>query len=1208
MADQQSNDTIRQMMSGFSAMQFNLGLLPMPQAQAMGGAGQQFQAPPPPPPVMHPGDAALQALQRHDNMVQQTLQAAQVTRYQPPPSAPTPSVSAMVGMGAMNPFMAPPVGGGFSGGNGGGGYGGGGFAGGGAFAGGGFAGGGAPRMPSVFNPFAPTMPQAHFASPAMRNLQMMQHAQSNAMGMAAGVTEGVMGIGGSVIGGALGSALGPLGTMAGSWLGGKIGGAVSGVMTGNVTQDFARGRQIQQMTSPFMVSGSNLNMMTGQGMDPTAARQTATGLRHMQRDYDFERTGFNSQDAMKIMQMSGQQGLLTGAQSPDQLVAKVKEISKTVKVLMKITGDPDVRDAIHSLGEMRTMGFQGLAAQAGAVANRAAFARMAGVSQAEMGQYGQMGAGMAQQMGLAGATGVMAGQAGAGLANIAGSTGALNDLQMARAGGHQGVAQIMAKAQLSAMDDSRYLAASLTRDKHGALTVDPNLYRRAQGLSMQEVSQMAATKLRELGVSGNLEFANRTQEFKDQIAQKLSPLEMQLMSFRQAQALQQKIGHGADLAAGFRAMGMSETESRTMAKMGESREFWDAQVDQLKVRRRDAADEDRARREQYRTPGLGTRARRALGRFGAGVSEAISSPFRSISEHFERVHEDEAAAGRGELIDRYSEGEMARTEGERGMARAGLRRFGRQYGEGAGESLMDRIGTTQGLGGHAGRQMNRMGSWLGLTGESDENRLVEIASRSRGSFGGWHPFASFGNVGDAVTRVRDVSEAGQAVTRGEAMTRQQAMSAYSELQTSGQDTQHKEFNVHKGLQAAVTTLRSSLDDLKASGADSATALGGAELRKAGIEVYKSQGFSEREAAQKYEANKPTINAMLTREIMRGGNKGQIETLMKSKDVQEAIGGVDWKRNREGHEKAIKALYGKAGLTGTKYGWFNKTSEEISIDEKTRASLKSTFGAADVERDKDGNLAKRGKDMLTLAAAYATVAANSTPAEKDKANAIITAMTGEYGNKFPELKEDAEEKMGHMDEDTRKALIKAITTGSSPKEAGEAIEAIEGALEMTLEGATQKKFLQTLSDKSGDKGLADAKDAIGAVENLTDKQMDTLKDASPALHKKLLAARAKPKGAERDAAIQKVIADVGGVTKTKEISGGGTDRSAQAVDDQISAVEEMRDKVAKGDASSSDIGQLTADSTVLFSSSVKDFQESVTILKQVLNDPSQQSGR
>src|SRR5262249_27969320 len=153
------------------------------------------------------------------------------------------------------------------------------------------------------------------------------------------------------------------------------------------------------------MSGSNMNTMTGQGFSAQAGRDIASGIRHLPRDIDFERTGFNTQDAMRIMQMSANQGLLTGANSPDQIVQKVKEISKTVKVLMRITGDPDVRDAIASLGQMRSLGFQGLAAQAGAVANRASFARMAGVSQSTMNAMGMAGVDLAGQFGLGGSTG-----------------------------------------------------------------------------------------------------------------------------------------------------------------------------------------------------------------------------------------------------------------------------------------------------------------------------------------------------------------------------------------------------------------------------------------------------------------------------------------------------------------------------------------------------------------------------------------------------------------------------------------------------------------------------------------------------------------------------------------------------------------------------------------------------------------------------------
>ena len=63
MADVQSGETIRNLISGFNTMQAQLGLLPT----QTGGQpmGVSLPAPPPPPPVMHPSEAAFQAVQQH---------------------------------------------------------------------------------------------------------------------------------------------------------------------------------------------------------------------------------------------------------------------------------------------------------------------------------------------------------------------------------------------------------------------------------------------------------------------------------------------------------------------------------------------------------------------------------------------------------------------------------------------------------------------------------------------------------------------------------------------------------------------------------------------------------------------------------------------------------------------------------------------------------------------------------------------------------------------------------------------------------------------------------------------------------------------------------------------------------------------------------------------------------------------------------------
>jgi hypothetical protein len=318
-----------------------------------------------------------------------------------------------------------------------------------------------------------------------------------------------------------------------------------------------------------MVSGSMLNPYTGQGMDQDSGRATAMGLRKLAtRDYDFQKTGYNTEDVMRITQMSSDQGLLAAARSPDDIVRRVKEISKAVKVLTQITGDPDIRNTLAALGQMKDLGFVGTGGQAGAIANRTMFARMAGLSQAGMNDlYGMPGAMMAQQSGLVGATGYMAGMTGGAAANIARSAGALNEMQLSRAGGVQGLGQINTMAQLSSLNQDVYMAAALKRGSKG-IDIDIDAYRKAQTMTIAEVSNMAANNLREIGKEGIFELRTRKQEFKDKLAQQMSPFEMQMNVARQAKGLQRNVpgmNFGSALFATLQSGGMGDLTPRVCA-------------------------------------------------------------------------------------------------------------------------------------------------------------------------------------------------------------------------------------------------------------------------------------------------------------------------------------------------------------------------------------------------------------------------------------------------------------------------------------------------------------------------------------------------------------------------------------------------------------------------------------------------------------------
>jgi hypothetical protein len=1156
MADQPSNETLKQMLSGFSAMQYNLGLLPMQQSQAMAGAGAQFQAPPPPPQIPHPSEAAMHAMNMHQNMVQQTLQAAQVTRYQPPPSAPMPSVGAMGGMSMMNPFAAPAMGGGGGGGGGaafsGGFAGGGGFGGGGGFAGGG--GFGTPRMPSVFNPFAPTLPGAHFATPAQRNLQMMHHAQAQTMGTIAGIGEAAMGIGGSVIGGALGSAFGPLGTMAGSFLGGKIGGAVSNMVFNPVTQDFARGRQIQQMTSPFMVSGPNMNMVTGSGMDAHSARGVATGVRHLQRDYDFERTGFNTQDTMRIMQMSAGQGLLTGAQSSDQMVQKVKEISKTVKMLMKITGDPDVRDAIQSLGQMREMGFQGLAAQAGAVANRASFARMAGVSQQQMGQIMAGGADMASQYGLVGATGAGASMYGAGAANVAASSGALNDLQLARAGGRAGLGQINTMASLSAMQNDQYMLAAMGRGPGGKMQVDMARYREMQTRPFDEVQRLAADSLRNMDTKGIFEWNTRRQEMKDEIAQKMKPGEMQMNMLSQARAFQAQVP-GMSLGTALQSTtGLGADQARALEVQFSSRSYWQGMANQLRVQRQEVVEQEKAQREQYRTPGLATRMKRGIRGAIDSVSDTLSSPFRSISEHFERVREDEEAAGRGEHIRRYGDSDLATSGDERALLKESIQKGGlrRSYARG-GSNFVSETGTG-GLGGafgrSAGRQLNRMGSFLGLTSESGANRLAAIADYSKGRYTSLGE--TFGDPEEALKRVQDVIDVSHAVS-APALTSQQLSTTFQRISDVG-GPGGKKFNALDIIGRATTAMLAGGGE--AGYIKSARAMSASEMKDHFISAATkgSDGMTRAQAEKAWEGSKGQIMKRMSDTVYASGDQKKIERFEKAKDVEMRAGGVDLKGDRDAAKAQIADELKMSGMG--------------AVSDKTMAEVKALVSQN-----------KGDEGDLVLALATAERAKTSGNDEEKKRGEQITKEIGakfkDQPDKLAALQERALRVAGSMSKDTADAMERTFRGTQDLAGVTSSMKLVRTAAGHKMELAARDEFASKLASQTGRKDL-EGMDPDKAFRSLTADEVEKLDPKMKAAYEKW------SKG--DSSGLNDEIAKAGPSSKTTRHSGASSDR-LRDIDSQIARMDEEAAN-ATGDVDPS--AKLQADSTVLFAKSVGEF--------------------
>lgn len=924
---EQNTETIKDVLRGFSTMQYHLGLSPM--ATGTQPMGVQLLQPPPPPQIPHPSEAAQQAFQQQQMLMQQTMAAAQMTRYQPPPSAPAFSSTWQQSMGAVqagaaNPYFAQMM-------------------------------GGMPGMPSPgmmtspmfggyrpppmmgglglssvpqvpISPFAPGVAAAHFSTPALQQLQITRAYQAQGVAGLAGIMQGGLGIAGSILGTGLGTMLGgPLGGLAGGFLGERAGAGLAGLGIGPALSDITRGRQLQNTTAPFMVSGASLDPYTGQGMSRQAGVQTASLIRHMSRDFDFQRTGFNTQDVMRITQLASDQGLLQTAQNPEQIANQVKSISKAVKALVQITGDPDVKNAIASLGQMRLMGFEGMTAMTGAVANRATFARMGGISQGAMAQLEAAGAMQAQQMGLAGAVGVRSAQFGAGMANMALGTGAVGGVLLGQIGGQQGMQQILSQAQSAAVGFDPMLMAAVGA---GGKSVDIEAYRRLKGQSLESVMHQAGQRMGQLGPQGLLEFTRRRKEFASRIAQQMSPEESMMLPLEQARMLQQSMGGPGQFSLGsaFQAMGMDEASAQATAQMYGSRQFWQGMQQQNRVRQRAAADRERARREEFRTPSLFRRMGRGIAGALGDASDAIEQPFAAGFEHLQRVEEENAALARGERIERFRPEELVRTEQDRTLARAGRSGMGR---------ILD---ITRGQGGGGGGLLNLAGASLGLSTLSNDNQRRRLVAEALGA-------GEFGqrmgiSLGSRQTEERfltGVGRAGEMVSRAQRAGVSDSMLADVHQRLQG-GTKGGQVDPTQLMQKVKSKLLAAIPEHSFGGADPTLSAGAVD--KAWVDTLVENGWTQHEAEAVVARNSTELGSAAVGEVMRGGaSSKQMATLMNTLNIKDKLGSMSSAQGmRDAAQQNLERAFADAGFI----------FKEGTGGQAMRSKIAQALGSADTD--------------------------------------------------------------------------------------------------------------------------------------------------------------------------------------------------------------------------------------------------------------------
>lgn len=575
----------------------------------------------------HPSDAAAESVARAQSMMMNTVQmtsTAQAMSMSPMARFAQYYQSSMGGIQGnyLNPYMAQAYAG-ISGGafGGGGGYGG--FAGGSGFMGGMMPnpammtqpGMGIyrpllqtpmsmispfPQMPLFRTPFTPMPQPGMFSTPLDRGYAMDLSTYQQRMGAALAAPGVAAHLGTSMgfaaAGAHFGGRFGPLGSLAGAALG-FMGSEYMGFgQTAQNMVDFhnpftrtaLRGQQLMGMSPAFVTGGADLNPLTGRGFGRSGANRLAQMLEDTGNSHDFRqatRGMFSPADLTRITQVSGSEGLLTGAQAAPEIHQRVVGLAKSLTTFMKLAQEPNVVEALKTMGSMRRMGLN-MGEILDSMVEARQYSRMAGTSvRGVMEMGGAPGAMTFQSMGLSAGLGMRVGMGALGMANAAVNAGAFSPQRLAMLGGVQGVAQREMESSAAFLRNPMISAAfgTLGAGVGGQFGVDTGALRGlvSGGLDANRLATMGSNNLLDAVRRGGIGAIGLAQvqgsELQDQIGRLLGPQGLQAAKFQSIMANARLMGLGQNqggFATAALAMGMDEDTVRQLMSQGGSSGYW----------------------------------------------------------------------------------------------------------------------------------------------------------------------------------------------------------------------------------------------------------------------------------------------------------------------------------------------------------------------------------------------------------------------------------------------------------------------------------------------------------------------------------------------------------------------------------------------------------------------------------------------------------
>lgn len=216
------------------------------------------------------------------------------------------------------------------------------------------------------------------------------------------------------------------------------------------TDSIRTGEDLRRFTSNISYGGGYGDPYTSRGIGAAQSARIGTQIdRAAVKDITFSADQYHD-----IARSSAQYGLLDNV-SGTQITERVKGLAQQVKLILAISKDPSIQNALQELAKLKMGGASvsgGLNSVAASAYSRiAANASAAGITVQEMmskvgtqGQYMYQAAGLTPYMGQIAASNIYSGFASAHRAGI------LSDAQLARMGGIEGATQSVIGAQIAA--------------------------------------------------------------------------------------------------------------------------------------------------------------------------------------------------------------------------------------------------------------------------------------------------------------------------------------------------------------------------------------------------------------------------------------------------------------------------------------------------------------------------------------------------------------------------------------------------------------------------------------------------------------------------------------------------------------------------------------------------------------------------------------